>query len=144
MTETDKNNSELKTEPLPADRLAAVEQGLALYQATAAERDKLRREVADLQIERAGFKVAIEALQAQVTDAQSQMRTHQLERDAAVAERAKYETLFGGFLAQLRAFQVPIQPLIRAVEFEGEDDLPTVRSSSASERSSTSSHPSST
>lgn len=99
---------------LPADRQAAVEQGLALFQITAGERDRLKTQVAELNNTITQQRVEIEALQSLVNMMESRTRDHQIERDQAVAERAAYESLFIVIQAQMRAFQVPNVPLVKA------------------------------
>ena len=89
---------------LPPPREAIVEQGLRIQQETAAERDLLRREVSGLKSDMAGFKVAIEALQAQLADADSRVQSMTMVRDEAV---------LGSMLAIGRAFEIQSQPLIR-------------------------------
>jgi hypothetical protein len=105
---------------LPPPREAVVEQGLRIHQETAAERDDLRRRLSERETDIAGFKVAIEALQAQLAEAESRVATMTLVRDQAVADRAVYETLFISIQAQLRAFKVPAAPLIKEADTVGE------------------------
>ena len=54
---------------LPPTREAVVEQGLRIQQETAAERDALRRELAQRDSDIAAYKVALEAQSAQLTQA---------------------------------------------------------------------------
>lgn len=97
---------------LPPPRELLVEQGLRIQQETAAERDHLRREVSGLKSDIAGYKVAIEALQSQVEQAESRARSMVMERDEAVRRQAKLETVLGSMLALGRAFQIKSEPLI--------------------------------
>jgi chromosome segregation ATPase len=97
---------------LPGPREAIVEQGLRIQQETAAERDHLRREVSGLKSDIAGYKVAIEALQTQLADADSRVQTMTLVRDEAVARRAEVETVLASMLALGRAFSIKSEPLI--------------------------------
>jgi len=123
MADNGKRNT--TTESLPADRKAAVEAGLAHYQLVSAERDKLMGEIAHLRSDMAALKVVAEAQKSQMTDMESRMASMTAVRDQAVAERAKYETLFVSFQAMLRAFKVPAAPLIREIEDnEGNDEQP--------------------
>jgi len=99
---------------LPASREAAVQQGLAYYQEIAAERDALAREVASLKSEIAAHKVCTEAQASQITEMESRCLSYRAERDQAMVDRAKYETLLIGIQSQLRAFHIPNEPLVRA------------------------------
>jgi hypothetical protein len=101
---------------LPASREAAVQQGLAYYQETAAERDRLHDEVSSLKTSNAGYKVAIDVLEAQLAEARSLTNTAYLIRDQAIADRVKWESLFVSLLAQLKAFAVPAAPLVRSID----------------------------
>lgn len=98
---------------LAADRQAAVEQGLTLFQMTAGERDRLKSQVSDLNNIIAQQRVEIDALQSLVNMMESRIREYQIERDQAVAERAAYESLFVIIQAQMRAFQIPAAPLVK-------------------------------
>ena len=101
---------------LSAPRQAAVEQGLAMFHQTAEERDELQKVVAGLRADIAGYKVALDAKDAQIADMESRCQTMQMVRDSAVADRAKWETFFAGLSAQMRAFQVPAVPLVKLHE----------------------------
>jgi len=105
-------------EQLPADRQKAVEAGLAHYQLVSAERDKLMGEVSRLNSEIAAYKVVSEAQKSQLIEMESRVASMQVVRDQAVAERAKFETLFITFQSLLRAFRIPSAPLIKDVDDE--------------------------
>jgi septal ring factor EnvC (AmiA/AmiB activator) len=107
---------------LREDRAAAVEAGLVHYQMVAAERDSLAKELANSKNEIASLKVVAEAQAAQLNEMLSRISSMQLVRDQAVAERAKYETLFASFQAILRTFAVPATPLITGVVDEEDSD----------------------
>jgi len=111
MAELSKSNGTTKN--LPASREAAVQQGLAYYQEIGAERDQLAREVALLKSEIAAHKVCVEAQASQITDLESRMASARIERDKAVEEKAEYRTILVGFQAQLRAFGIEHEPLVR-------------------------------
>ena len=108
---------------LPPPREAIVEQGLRIQQETAAERDLLRREVSGLKSDMAGFKVAIEALQAQLADADSRVQSMTMVRDEAVRRQAEVEAVLGSMLAIGRAFEIQSQPLIRE---RSDEDISTM------------------
>jgi len=107
------NGTRGKTVDLPPDRKAAVEAGLAHYQLISAERDSLQRQLNDMRSEMAALKVVAEAQKSQMLELESRNTTMQLIRDQAVAERAKYETLFMSFQAMLRTFNIPAAPLVK-------------------------------
>jgi len=97
---------------LPASRQAAVEQGLHMFQEVAADRDQLAVEVTRMRSDIAGLKVVIEALEAQLADAQSRVATATIVRDAAVSDRAEYKTILISIQSQLRAFGIKHEPLV--------------------------------
>jgi len=97
---------------LPPTREAVVEQGLRIQQETAAERDALRREVAQLHSDIAAYKVALEAQSAQLTQADSRVETMTATRDEAVRRAAEVETVLASMLALGRAFSIKHQPHI--------------------------------
>ena len=117
------NGQLAEQQELPPPREAIVEQGLRIQQETAAERDHLRREVSGLRSDIAGFKVAIEALQAQLADADSRVASMTMVRDEAVRRRAEVEAVLGSMLAIGRAFEIESQPLIRE---RRDEDLSTM------------------
>jgi len=125
LRELAKTNGKAKTEPpeatrlparsveLPAERAAAVAYGLEQFQSIAHERDELRNENTGLRDRVAALEIEAEGLRSQVTETHSSIRSAYLVRDQAMADRIKYEALFVSVQAQLRAFQVPSEPLIR-------------------------------
>ena len=111
---------------LPQDREHAVATGIAQYHQTAHERDQLAREVAALKTDIAGFRVVIEAQTTQLNDLESKVASAYIARDQAVADRAKYETLFITFQATLRAFAVPAAPLVKEADPSADPPHPEV------------------
>ena len=109
---------------LPPPREAIVEQGIRIQQETAAERDLLRREVQQLKADIAGYKVAIEAQQAQLAEADSRVATMTLVRDEAVGRRAEVEAVLRSMLAIGRAFSIENEPLIKRTDDYEEDPAP--------------------
>lgn len=103
-----------EAEPKPDDSYRAhVEATFGRYDAVLKDRDNLAEQLAK----------AINAIKA-ATDAETLLRDEiaslrrQLEEShlrciQAMAERAAYETLFCGFLAQMREFNIPAVPLIK-------------------------------
>jgi len=89
---------------------------LAEFQHVAAERDDLARQVAAQKTEIAAHAVENEAMRSRLADMESRVASAMLVRDQAVAQRAVYETLFISFQAQMRAFAVPAEPLVRDTE----------------------------
>jgi len=108
---------------LPPTREAIIEQGLRIQQETAAERDELRREVAQLRSDIAAHKVAIEAMTVQLTQADSRVEAMTLTRDDAVRRRAEVETVLASMLALGRAFSIKHQPHITG---DGDEDISTM------------------
>ena len=104
---------ELPTIDLPRERQAAVAYGLEQFQTMAHERDELRNENTGLKDRVAALEIEAEGLRSHINDATSQIRSAMLVRDQALADRIKYEALFVSVQAQLRAFAVPAEPLIR-------------------------------
>jgi chromosome segregation ATPase len=98
---------------LSRERAAAVAYGLEQFQTMAHERDELRNENIGLKDRVAALEIEAEGLRSHINDAQSQIRSAMLVRDQALADRIKYEAMFVSFQAQLRAFNVPAEPLIR-------------------------------
>jgi len=98
---------------LSRERAAAVAYGLEQFQTMAHERDELREENTGLKDRVAALEIEAEGLRSHINDSQSQIRSAMLVRDQALADRIKYEALFVSVQAQLRAFAVPAEPLIR-------------------------------
>lgn len=107
---------------LPDDRKAAVQYGLEQFQAIGAERDALRQQNHELRSMLAEREVALDARQTHIADMESRVSSAMLIRDQAVADRAKYETMFISIYAQLRAFEVPAAPLVRETRPPQADD----------------------
>ena len=103
---------------LQEDRRAAVEAGLVHYQLVADERDRLAKELTAARGEIAGLKMALEVQTSQINVMESRVQAMQLVRDQAVAERAKYETLFATVQAMLRTFSIPATPYITGASDE--------------------------
>jgi len=97
---------------LPPTREAVVEQGLRIQQETAAERDELRRMLAQRDSDIAAYKVAVEAMSAQLAQADSRVEAATLTRDDAVRRAAEVETVLASMLALGRAFSIKHQPHI--------------------------------
>lgn len=104
---------------LPQDTI--VEQGLRIQRDTTAERDALRREVSGLKNDIAGYKVAIEAMQTQLADADSRMQTMTVVRDEAVRRQAEVETVLASMLALGRAFSIKSKPHITGTGDQDEE-----------------------
>jgi hypothetical protein len=111
---------------LPPERKAAVMAGLEQFQSVAADRQRWEAKCRDLETTIAGYKVAMEAQEARVAELESRAQTMQLQRDEAISDRAVYETLFISIKAQLRAFAIPNEPLIRERN-DNEDILEAMR-----------------
>ena len=121
---TDQNNSN-QFQPangngLPPTREAVVEQGLRIQQETAAERDELRRTLAQRDSDIAAYKVAVEAMSMQLTQADSRVESMTMVRDEAVRRAAEVETVLASMLALGRAFSIRHQPHITG---DGDEDI---------------------
>ena len=122
MNEKRNGNGNGNKNDLPDDRKAAVEAGLAHYQLVAAERDALAKEIDKLLKDITSHKIMVEAQKSQMNDLESKIATANLLREEAVAQRAKYETLFMSIMAMLRTFNIPAAPLIKEMNDENETD----------------------
>jgi hypothetical protein len=101
---------------LPPDRVKAVEYGLTQFQQIAHERDELRKENAGLRNDLVALRIENDGLITQLTDALSHVKSMMLVRDEALAHRIKYEALFISLQSQMRAFAIPVEPLIKGHE----------------------------
>jgi hypothetical protein len=90
--------------PLPANRMAAIEHGLAEYQHTLAERDRLAEELRQAE-DRYRLAVAeVEMRDRTITELHRRVAELESDRDRKVADFAVMETLFVSIRAQLDAF----------------------------------------
>jgi predicted nucleic acid-binding Zn-ribbon protein len=111
------NGNSPKPVELKQDRVTATLRDAAKeYHDAANERDALQRQVVELKADLVHAKVNMDAQAGQMADMESKVETARLQRDQAIADRAKYEALFITFQAQLRAFAVPAAPLVRAAD----------------------------
>ena len=99
---------------------AAVSHGLTQWQKMVQERDSFRQEAERLRAELTGCKIALEAQSSYAAQMESRMADTIALRDQTMAERIKWEALFVGIMAQLKAFDVPAGPLVRGVEHDRE------------------------
>lgn len=118
------DHQEKAPEPLSAGQMKEIEAGLFRFQQQVAENEKLKEKLraAEDRIVRTNIELEslrehsnneIELLKNHCNELESTARTHQLERDQAVADRASFETLFATFQAQLRVFKLPAVPLVK-------------------------------
>lgn len=99
--------------PLPEIHQNDFEGTVREHYAVIADRDELRTEVAGLKTELAASKAANMMLEGALNAERSRVVSSQLERDRAVADRAKWETLFVSIQAQLEAFIPPTLPIVK-------------------------------
>lgn len=99
-------------ERLPSDRAAAVAYGLTQYQRVQDERDVAIADRDDLRIRLQATIETLEARDSRITDLESVARSLRIERDEAVSHKIKWEALFVSIQAQMRAFEVPAEPLV--------------------------------
>lgn len=128
------NDGNGKQPELTERRKAAVEHGLTQYQQLADERDKLEAETRELRTQIAGYKVAAEADNSRILQLESRANSMVLERDQAIADLAVYQALFVSIKAQLRAFNVPNEPLIRDKSEESDRALDYLRTSASQQQ----------
>jgi hypothetical protein len=113
---------------------AAVSHGLTQWQKMVQERDSFRQEVERLRAELTSCKIALEAQSSYAAQMESRMADTIALRDQTVAERIKWEALFVGIMAQLKAFDVPAGPLIRGAEDDRETRQDAVNGASPGPR----------
>ena len=104
------------TKNLPAQRMKAVETGLAMFQASQAEVERLEKELDKAKDKINELSIENDGLRQHNTQMDSIARTHQMERDQAVADRVSYETLFAAVQAQLRIFHIPSPMLAKTMD----------------------------
>ena len=71
----------------------------------------------------AAYKVMVEALQAQLAEADSRVASMTAVRDDAVRRQAEVETVLASMLALGRAFQIKSEPLITGSGDHDEDRI---------------------
>jgi len=98
---------------LPESREMAVRQAATYYQEAAQEIDNLKRDLAASRSEIAAHKVCVEAQASQITELESRAATYRAERDQAVTDMATYRAILISIQAQLRAFNIDHEPLVR-------------------------------
>jgi len=118
MTSTDVGNNGT----LPPAREAVIDQAHRLHQEVAHDRDLLREEVRRLKADITGYKVALEAKDAQISDLESRMNSAYLVRDDMVAKAEQRGAVLTSIDAMLRAFEIEAAPHIRKIE----EDLPAI------------------
>jgi hypothetical protein len=90
--------------PLPANRMAAIEHGLAEYQHTLAERDRLAEELRQAEGRHRLATAEIEMRDRTIAELHRRVAELEADRDRKVADFAVMETLFMSIRAQLDAF----------------------------------------
>ena len=98
---------------LPDDRKAAIAYGLEQYNRMKHELEDATRERDSLRLQLRSAEEGIDSMRSTLNDLESRNRSLQIARDEAVSHRIKWEALFTSINAQLRAFEVPAEPLIR-------------------------------
>jgi len=105
---------------LPPAREALVAQAERVHQEIAHERDELRKLVSELRTEIAGLKAMLNVSELQNTNLESRVSTALALRDQKVAEAEQSKAVLRSIGAQLRAFNVEAEPLVREpVLFDG-------------------------
>jgi chromosome segregation ATPase len=90
--------------PLPPNRLAAIEHGLAEYQHTLAERDRLAEELRQAEDRHKLAAAEIEMRDRTIAELHRRVAELEHDRDRKVGDFAVMETLFMSIRAQLDAF----------------------------------------
>jgi ribosomal protein L29 len=98
---------------LPPAREALVAQAERVHQEIAHERDELRKLVSELRTEIAGLKAMLNVSELQNTNLESRVSTALALRDQKVAEAEQSKAVLRSIGAQLRAFNVEAEPLVR-------------------------------
>ena len=104
---------------LPESQEIAIRQGLTAHHELVAERNALARELYQSKAEVAAHKVASEAQQSLNAELESRMATVRAERDQAVADMATFRAILISIQAQLRAFAIDNEPMVR-IKVEGD------------------------
>ena len=98
---------------LPESQEIAIRQGLTAHHELVAERNALAREVFQLKSDVAAHKIAGEAQQSLNAELESRMATARAERDQAIADMATFRAILISIQAQLRAFSIEHEPMVR-------------------------------
>jgi hypothetical protein len=101
---TTANLSPVQKMPLPPNRMAAIEHGLAEYQHTLAERDRLADELRQAEDRHRLAVAELEMRDRTITELHRRVAELESDRDRKVADFAVMETLFLSIRAQLDAF----------------------------------------
>ena len=108
------------TPPLPEAHQQDLEATLRDIYAVRARNEDQAKTITDQNTEIAALKAANMMMESAKNASESRVVSYQLERDQAVADRAKWETLFVATRAQWDAFIPPTLPIVKeaAAPFE--------------------------
>jgi hypothetical protein len=98
------NLNAIQKMPLPANRMAAIEHGLAEYQHTLAERDRLAEELRQAEDRHRLAVAEVEMRDRTIAELHRRVAELEADRDRKVGDFAVMETLFVSIRAQLDAF----------------------------------------
>jgi hypothetical protein len=98
------NLNAIQKMPLPANRMAAIEHGLAEYQHTLAERDRLAEELREAEDRHRLAVAQVEMRDRTIAELHRRVAELEADRDRKVGDFAVMETLFVSIRAQLDAF----------------------------------------
>jgi hypothetical protein len=106
---------------LPPAREALIVQAERIHQEIAHDRDMLRKTLAERDTTIAGLKAMLEVSELHNTQLESRANTAMLVRDEKVAEAEQSKAVLRSIAAQLRAFDIEAEPLVRGkpVLFDG-------------------------
>ena len=114
MTTTENNIEEpIANGNLPPIREGLVAQAERIHQEIMHERDELRKLVGELRTEIAGLKAVINVAELHNTQLESRANTAMLVRDQKVSEAEQSKAVLRSIAAQLRAFDIEAEPLVR-------------------------------
>jgi len=98
------NANAVQRMPLPANRMAAIEHGLAEYQHTLAERDRIAEELREAEDRHRLAVAEVEMRDRTIAELHRRVAELEADRDRKVGDFAVMETLFMSIRAQLDAF----------------------------------------
>jgi hypothetical protein len=98
---------------LPPAREALVAQAERIHQEISHERDELRKLVIELRTKIAGLEAMLNVAELNNTQLESRVNTALALRDQKIAEAEQSKAVLRSIGAQLRAFDVEAEPLVR-------------------------------
>lgn len=100
-------------EPLDAQAKQEIERAVARFEAMRAERDRIKSEFDRALTIVTEAKNTITGLHKDIAELRERCANYRAERDETVIAHGKLQGLFASVLAQMRAFEIPITPIVR-------------------------------